>query len=134
LVFVADSSYAVVELLHQVSELPRASLITRLRLDAARYDPPPTREPGQLGRPRLKGDRRPTLEAVLADEDTMWSQLTIERWYGDAAREVEVATDRAVWYHSGKPPMLLRWVLIRDPHKCFEPQALLSTNLDHTPE
>jgi hypothetical protein len=41
LVFVADSSYAVLELLHQVSELPRASLITRLRFDAACYDPPP---------------------------------------------------------------------------------------------
>ncbi len=84
LVLVADSSYAVLEWLHQVSELPRASLITRLRLDAARYDPPPAREPGQLGRARLKGDRRPTLEAVLADEDTLWSQLTVERWYGDA--------------------------------------------------
>jgi hypothetical protein len=134
LVFVADSSYAVLELLHQISALPRAHLITRLRLDAALYDPPPHREPGQLGRPRLKGERRPTLEAVLADEETTWSKLTIERWYGNTPREVEVATDTAVWYHSGKPPMLLRWVLIRDPNWCFEPQALLSTNLDHTPE
>lgn len=134
LVFVADSSDAVLELLHQISALPRAHLITRLRLDAALYDPPPNRAPGQLGRPRLKGDRRPTLEAVLADEDTTWRQLTIERWYGDAPREVEVTTDTAVWYHSGKPPMRLRWVLIRDPRKSFEPQALLSTNLDHTPE
>jgi hypothetical protein len=97
-------------------------------------DPPPTREPGQLGRPRLKGHRRPTLEAVLADEETTWSKLTIERWYGDDPREVEVATDSDVWYHSGKPPMLLRWVLISEPNKCFEPQALLSTNLDDTPE
>jgi hypothetical protein len=80
LVFVADSSDAVLEWLHQVSEWPRARLITRLRLDAALDDPPPIREPGQLGRPRLTGDQRPTLEAVLADEETMWSQLTIERW------------------------------------------------------
>ena len=79
LVFVADSSYAVLELLHQVSALPHASLITRLRLDAALYDPPPAREPGQIGRPRLKGDRRPTLEAVLADEETTWNKLTIKR-------------------------------------------------------
>jgi DDE superfamily endonuclease len=134
LVFVADSSDAVLEWLHQVRALPRARLITRLRLDAALYDPPPKREPGPLGRPRLKGERRPTLEAMLADEDTTWSKLTVERWYGDAPREVEVVTDSAVWYHSGKPPMLLRWVLIRDPHKCFEPQALLSTDLDRTPE
>jgi hypothetical protein len=134
LVLVADSSDAVLELLHQVSALPRASLITRLRLDAALYDPPPAREPGHIGRPWLKGDRRPALETVLADEDTTWSKLIIESWDGDAPREVEVATDTAVWYHSGKPPMRLRWVLMRDPHKYFEPQAWLSTNLDHTPQ
>jgi hypothetical protein len=32
-------------------------------------------------------------------------------------REVEVVTNTAVWYHSGKPCMLLRWVLIRDPNQ-----------------
>jgi DDE superfamily endonuclease len=34
-VFVADSSFAVIQLLKQVSALDRASLITRLRMDAA---------------------------------------------------------------------------------------------------
>ena len=33
-----------------------------------------------------------------------------------------------MWYHSGLPPVVLRWVLIRDPKGRFEPQALLSTN------
>jgi hypothetical protein len=47
---------------------------------------------------------------------------------------VEVATDTAVWYHAGKPPVPIRWVLMRDPHQSFEAQALLSTNLDQTPE
>jgi len=133
-VFVADNSYAVLELLHQVKNLSRASLITRLRLDAALYDPPRPREPGQKGRPRLKGARRPTLEAVLADEETHWTLLRIEQWYGEGPREVELCTDTAVWYHAGKPPVLIRWVLIRDPRESFEPQALLSTNQDHTPE
>jgi hypothetical protein len=45
-----------------------------------------------------------------------------------------VATDRAVWAHAGKPPMLLRWGLIRDPQQCFEPPAVLSTPLNQTPE
>jgi hypothetical protein len=133
-VFAADSSYAALELLDQVKKLPRASVITRLRLDAALYDPPPPREPGKIGRPRLKGDRRPTLGAVLGDAETPWSQLTIEPWYGDGPREMEVATDTAVWYHAGKPPVAIRWVLIRDPQDAFKPQALLSTNLAHTPE
>jgi hypothetical protein len=133
-VFVADSSFAALEWLALVARLPGVSVITRLRLDAALYDPPPLREPGQRGRPRLKGKRRPTLEAVLADEKTPWSTLTIDDWYGEGPREVEVATDTAVWYHAGKPPVAIRWVLIRDPHERFKPQALLSTHLEHTCE
>ena len=49
LVFVADSSFAVLDLLKQVSALPNASLITRLRLDAALYDAAPQRKVGQKG-------------------------------------------------------------------------------------
>ena len=133
-VFVADSSFAALEWLALVARLPGVSVITRLRLDAALYDPPPPRNPGQIGRPRLKGKRRPTLEAVLADDKTQWSKLTVDDWYGEGPREVEVATDTAIWYHAGKPPVAIRWVLIRDPHERFKPQALLSTNLAHTCE
>jgi DDE superfamily endonuclease len=133
IVFVADSSFAALEWLALVARLPRVSVITRLRLDAALYDPPPQRAPGTKGRPRLKGKRRPTLEAMLADEKTQWSTLTIDHWYGEGPREVDIATDTAVWYHTGKPPVAIRWVLIRDPQECFKPQALLSTNLAHTP-
>jgi DDE superfamily endonuclease len=133
-VFVADSSFAALEWLALVAQLPRVSVITRLRLDAALYDPPPPRAPGQRGRPRLKGKRRTTLEAVLADEKTPWSKLTIDDWYGEGPREVDIATDTAVWYHSGKPPVAIRWVLVRDPQGRFKPQALLSTNLEHTCE
>jgi DDE superfamily endonuclease len=132
--FVADSSFAALELLDKVKRLPRGSVITRLRLDAALYDPPPPRAPGTIGRPRLKGKRRPTLEAVVADTRTPWTTVRVEQWYGEGPRDVEVATDTAVWYHTGKPPVAIRWVLIRDPHKRFKPQALLSTNLAHTPE
>lgn len=133
-VFVADSSFAALELLDKVKMLPRTSVITRLRLDAALYDPPPPRAPRTKGRPRLKGKRRPTLEAVLADKRTQWTLVPVEQWYGEGPREVEVATDTAVWYHAGKPPVAIRWVLIRDPQQVFKPQALLSTNLEHTPE
>jgi hypothetical protein len=73
IVFVADSSFAALELLDKVATLPRASMMTRLRLDAALYDPPPPRMPRTTGRPRLTGKRRPTLEAVLVDERTPWT-------------------------------------------------------------
>ena len=134
IVWVADSSFAVLELRDKVKTLPGTSIITRLRLDAALYDPPPHRAPRTKGRPRLKGKRRPTLETVLADVKTQWTTLIIAQWYGAGPRAVEVATDTAVWYHTGKPPVAIRWVLIRDPQKVFKPQAVLSTTLEHTPE
>jgi hypothetical protein len=133
-VFVADSSFAALAWLALVAQLPRVRVITRLRLDAALDEPPPQRAPGAKGRPRLKGKRRPTLAAVLADAKTPWSTLTMDDWYGAGPREGEVATDTAVWYHAGKPPVAIRWVLMRDPQKRFQPQALLSTNLAHTSE
>jgi hypothetical protein len=42
---------------------------------------------------------------------------------------VELTSATAVWYHSGMPPLPLRWVLVRDPHGEFAPQALLCTDL-----
>ncbi len=48
-------------------------------------------------------------------------------------REVEVATDTAGWYHTGAPPVALRWVLLRAPPACCTPQALLSTNVAPAP-
>jgi DDE superfamily endonuclease len=132
-VVVADSSYAVIELLHQVQARLGVSLITRLRLDAALYDPAPPRKPGQNGRPRKKGARRPTLQQMLTDPQTRWTPITVNSWYGGGIREVEVCTDTAVWYHAGLPPVTIRWVLIRDPQDAFEPQALMTTHLAHPP-
>jgi DDE superfamily endonuclease len=128
LVVVADSTYAVLELLADAAGLPQpVTVITRLRLDAALYDPAPPREPGTKGRPRVKGERQPTLATRLLDPDTAWETLTVP-WYGGTTAQVEAATGTAVWYHPGDPPVALRWVLLRDPAGQFESQALLSTD------
>jgi hypothetical protein len=132
-IVVADSSYAVIELLKQVSDTPAVSLITRLRLDAALYAPAPSRASRQNGRPRKKGSRRPTLQQVLKAPQTQWSTGQVSNWYGGGVREVEICTDTAVWYHTGLPPVAIRWVLIRDPQGAFAPQALVTTQLDHAP-
>jgi hypothetical protein len=129
LVVVADSSYAVLELLARCQALASPiTLITRLRLDARLYDPAPLRKPGTNGRPPVKGPRRPTLSQVLADPQTLWRRVRVDAWYQRGAREVEIATETAVWYHAGKPVVPLRWVLIRDPLGQFAPQALLCTD------
>lgn len=129
LVAVADSTYAALGLLAAGARLAHpVVVITRLRLDAALYDPAPARPPGTVGRPRKKGPRQPTLAARLEAPQTAWQAHTV-RWYGGTARAIEVATATAVWYHRGRPPVPLRWVLIRDPAGEFEPQALLCTDL-----
>jgi len=129
LVVVADSSFAVLTLLHELRHLPQpVAMITRLRLDAALYEPAPARAAGQTGRPRLKGKRLPTLQQVLHDTTTRWTSVTVSGWYHKPQRELEIVAATAVWYHSGIPPVPIRWVLIRDPLGKFTPQALLSTD------
>ena len=132
-IFVADSSFAVLELLYLISTTPGASLITRLRLDAQVYDPAPKREKGQKGRPRVKGQRKPSLLKKLKSRRTKWVGVKTD-WYGEKNREIEIYSETAVWYNSGSVPVPIRWVLIRDPQRKFESQALLSTNLNHTPQ
>ena len=132
-IFVADSSFAVIELLALVSTTPGASLITRLRLDAQLYDPAPPRKQGQKGRPRVKGERRPSLQKLLKRRSTKWVSVKVD-WYGEKNRQIEIYSETAVWYKSGSVPVAIRWVLIRDPQGIFESQALLSTNLNHRPE
>jgi DDE superfamily endonuclease len=131
LIVTADSSFAALELLEAV----RSSLtvVTRLRLDAALYEPVAARKPGQPGRPRKTGHRLPTLQAVAADPQTRWRKLKVTGWYGEAERVVEVASRTCVWYHRGLIPVPIRWVLVRDPQKKFSTQALLSTRLEAEP-
>ena len=127
IVVAADSSYAALELLGAAAALVEpVTIVTRLRLDAALYDPAPPRQKGQKGAPRKKGARQPTLAARLADPATVWEPSTV-RWYGGTTRQVELASGTAVWYHTGMPTVPIRWVLLRDPLGKFEPQALLST-------
>jgi len=129
IIAVADSSYAALELLAACRRWPQpVTVITRLRLDAALYEPAPPRSPRQVGRPRLKGQRLATLAAVAADPTTRWTRSTITDWYGTGERAVEIVSDTAVWYHPGRPPVALRWVLIRDPQGEFATQALLCTD------
>ncbi|HKF39001.1 MAG TPA: transposase [Ktedonobacteraceae bacterium] len=134
LVVVADSSYAVLDLLACAARMIEpVTIVTRLRLDAALYDPAPVRKPGTNGRPRKKGARQSTLAQRLTDPVTAWQRLTVD-WYGGTTRTVELASQTAVWYHNGLPPVAIRWVLIRDPQGQFDPQALLCTDQQIQPQ
>jgi hypothetical protein len=132
LVRVADSGFAALEFL---AALVRSGVtgVTRLRLDAALYGPAPPRRPGAIGRPRTKGERLPTLGKVLADQTTAWQRVIVPDWYGEGERMVEICSDTAVWRHAGLPVVPIRWVLLRDPSRRFDPQSLLCTDLAQEP-
>jgi hypothetical protein len=130
LVVVADSSFAVIDLLWQLRQLKNPiCMITRFRLDAALYEPAQL-APGKIGRPRKKGQRLPTLETIAEDKHTRWKRLIVQEWYGEKKRSIEITSRTAVWFHSGQPPLPIRWVMVRDPKKIFKTQALLCTDVN----
>lgn len=134
LVVVADSSFAVINLLWQLRQLKNPiCMITRFRLDAALYEPVQPAS-GKMGRPRKKGERLPTLQEIAEDNNTCWKRLTVQEWYGEKKRDIEITSNTAVWFHSGKPALPIRWVIVRDPKKNFKTQALLCTDINVSAE
>lgn len=127
LICLGDSGYAVLALL--AATRAHTTWLTRLRLDAALYEPAPERVPGQLGRPRVKGARLPGLAQVAAAADTGWQALTLPADARGQARTVETATGTAVWYSAGIA-VPIRWVLMRPAGETPGTlQAFLSTDL-----
>lgn len=100
---------------------------TRLRKDAALFDlaPPHT---GRPGRPKVKGDRLPTLK-TLATRAT-FTPTTVTR-YGKTTT-VQAATLRCLWY-SVFGPRTVQVIMIRDKtHAGGYDLALISTDLTAT--
>ena len=132
LVFVGDSSYAALDFLSDCQHLSKpVTFISRLRMDAALYQPAPAY--AGKGRPRKKGKRLPTPQQYLSAKDTSWEKRELT-WYGGQIREMEVASQTAVWFHFGKPPVPITWVLVRDPLAQYEPICLLATDASLKPQ
>lgn len=127
-VLIGDGGFAATPLGHTCRTLPRTTLVTRLRLDAALYDPPTPPLPGKRGPKPKKGPRQPSLKARLADPATTWRPATVA-WYGGQAKTLEMATATARWHRSGTDPLPIRWVLLRDPAGKLPPAALCCTDL-----
>ena len=118
-----DQAYSVVELAHACRQCT-VRLIAPLRLDAVLHDAPPQRQPGTLGRPRLKGRRLPSLSERLKDAATLWEPLSV-RWHDGRVQAVDVCSGTALWYRHGQPPLPIRWILVRRHDQ--PPRAFFST-------
>jgi hypothetical protein len=132
LILAGDGAYAAVELIQSCRSLPNpVTLVARFRWNAALYDPPPVPIPGKRGRKPLKGKRQASLKERIVDPSTAWEQLSV-RWYNGTTRELLVFSGTSLWYTPGKPPVAIRWVVVRDPDGEIEDTPLLCTDLDAT--
>ncbi len=129
-VFVGDSSFAVIDLLAAVGS--RCTVISRLRLDANLREPPPPRT-GKPGRPAEQGTALPKLKDHACAPNTSWRRVTVNGWYGNQTRTLDLATGTASWNRKGSH-VPLRWVLVRDVESNRELQAFFSTDPELAPE
>jgi hypothetical protein len=79
-----------------------------------------------------KGKRLPSLNQVLADPDTVWTQFTVS-WYGGEQKALELCSQTALWATAGRIPIHLRWVLVRDPSSQTQPAAFWASDLSLAP-
>ena len=133
IVVVANRDYAALDLLHFCQSLIQpVTFVTRLRLDAALYEPLPIRLPGQIGRPRIKGRRLPSLAQLLDHDELLWDRVRVV-WHDGTARTLQLCSRTAHWYRWGRTPVAIRWVLIRDPLRQLQTQALLCADTEADP-
>jgi hypothetical protein len=93
LVVLGDGAYAGAAL--SPADLPdNVTVIARARRDLRLHAPPPPRRRGQVGRPRTKGERLPSLRGQ-ARAGASWRRLRIDA-YGER-REAEVIEQRGIW-------------------------------------
>ena len=121
---VVDSAYAGRTVLED--RPPNVQVVSRLRLDAALYAPPPPRRAGQKGRPRRRGDRLPALQQVIAQR-RRWTALPVVL-YGRSVTP-RTFTLTALWYGALRS-QLIRIVVVRDPNRRRHDEAFFCTDLD----
>jgi len=107
----ADGQYATRDM---VQGLPTgASLVSRIRRDAALYAlPPKRRPPGRRGPKPKKGRRLPTPRHMAARRTKGWQRVTLRRQGRTVERLVLGIT--CLWYHVCRA-VPIRLVIVRDP-------------------
>jgi hypothetical protein len=106
----------------------RWTLISRFGPDAHRSEPPPPC--GGKGRPRVKGDKRPAPQQVVAaTSPTTWNVA----WYGGGRRDVAVVSGTGQGSKSGEGLVPLSWVFVHDLSGTHRDDSFFSTDPEMTP-
>jgi DDE superfamily endonuclease len=112
-IFIGDTGYSTSETARFCQQHRRhLTVVSKFYGDAALYEPPPPRPQGTIGRPRVKGQKLPSPQAVVANT-AQRTRLTVA-WYGGSTRDLEVVTGTGHWYRIGEALVEVRWVYVHD--------------------
>jgi hypothetical protein len=129
-VFAGDGGYGTHALARFAHRHRRhLSLVSLFYPNAGLYDPPPVVVGKRNGRPRKKGAKLATPEAVVASSAA--TALNVS-WYGGGRRDVEVVSGTGHWFKSGKGLVPVSWVFVRDRTGTHRDSYLFSTDLTLT--
>jgi len=106
------------------------SLVSLFYPNASLCDRPPEVLGKRNGRPRKKGDKRSSPEAVVAA--TVEPTALNVSWYGGGRRDVGVVSGTGHWFKSGKGLVPVLWVFVRDRTGTHRDSYLFSTDLSLT--
>jgi hypothetical protein len=127
-VFAGDGGYGTHALaLFAHRHQRHVSLVSLFYPNANLYDPPPAVVGKRNGRPRKKGDKRPSPEAVVAGTSER-TALDVA-WYGGGRRDVEAVSGVGQWYKGGERLVPVSWVFVRDRTGTHRDSYLFSTDL-----
>lgn len=129
---VGDGAYASVVLAH-ACVTGNVTRVSRLRLDARRYDFPEPQPKGKRGRKPNKGKRLPKLGELASDPNQPWQEAEIA-WYGEERKRRKLLSGICLWHTNGQDPVKICWVLSVDPEGNDKPEAFFSTDVALVPE
>jgi hypothetical protein len=103
------------------------TLVSRLKMNAALFDFPAEKRPGQRGRTAKKGVKLKNFKQMLSLEGLPWKEMEVIS-YGGEKRIARVISNTCMWGADGVTPIPIRWVLVVDPTGKLDPLPLMSTD------
>lgn len=132
LILVGDGGFAAGQLAIDCIRFG-VSLVSRLKMNAALFDFPAEKRPGQRGRVARKGVRLKNFKQMLSLEGLPWKEMEVIG-YGGKKRIARVLSSTCMWGADGVTPIPIRWVLVVDPTEKLDPLPLMSTDPLMLPE
>lgn len=132
-VFSGDGGYgthALTQFAHRYRK--QLTLVSRFHADASLYAAPPKSSKALVGRPRIKGKKQPSPEAIV--KRTKRRKKLCVGWYGGENRTVEIVTGTGYWYRAGEGVVEVLWVYVHDLTGTHRDEYFYTTDVRLSPK